>query len=772
MNEETIIDFIGIPVRETFYNEDSSWGTFKVRTETPVLNFEPDSNGTPFSKIKYYEGNVTGNMQRLEVGMEYHIQGKLKRNIKYGYSIEPSVVVPNRPTSIDSQKKFLNSILTLNQTNTLLEHYPNIVTDIMEGKEDFDFSLLKNITKERFMNIRDKIVDNFIISDILSFLSPLGISYKMIKTLSEGEKNPVLLKQKIEKNPYVLTSIKGMGFKKIDQLALKLRPELENSEFRALSYIKYYLMTMGDDEGHVWAYIPTLKENYMNNVPECAKLFDYIINKEEKNSMLLHIQNGTVGLKSRYEIAKNVVKRIDAINTCPHKYKINEEHIVKGITKANEFQGFTYDNDQVETIKVAVKEKFIVLTGRAGASKSSISRGILNVFKEANMSVACCALSAKASKVIQSSTGFHASTMHKLFNIGFGGRDNVNKNIDEKDLLIVKNNHGVLPQQEFEEFVVRDGKIITDVLLVDETSMINDYFINYILNHVSDETVVLFVGDDKQLPAIGYGAFLRDIIRYRKFRKDICVIVLNTIYRQAQKSGILSDANQIRENKNPLGELKTKMVTGELKDMFYMFFDNKEAIHKEAISKYVTVVAKEGLDNVVMISPMRENGINSCNSINLEVQDLLLENAQRIEFGDKTFKVGAKVMQIANNKDKNITNGEMGIMKSIATDGKSCIATLSGKDIKYTKGELKELQLAYCITVHKLQGDSYDTAIIVLDTSHYMLLDACLLYSALTRAKKRCMLIAQPSAYNQCIVSNKQINRQTYLGELLKSNGG
>lgn len=745
MNElnDEIYEFKMYIVKEFFYNEDSSWGSYKIETESSIPYFKFAVKNS-FSKLNNggYEGSISGNMQKLEENVEYIVKGCLNKHQKYGYSIEPTYILPTIPKTRSQQESFLRSLITPKQADTLLQEYPNIVQNVMDGNCEIDFSKLKGITNNNFVDIKNKILENFVIADILSVLSPVGITFKMIKKITENISNPILLKQKLLENPYMLTSIDGLGFKKVDDIALKINPELKVSKFRAVSYMKYSLNEAGNNDGHLWLKEQTFKNNFFDNVPECEQFYEEIMKEQIEKSTFLHVENKEIGLKQRYEIESNIFDRLVVIGNAKCGYDITEEHLLNGISIANKEQGFCYDEEQTNNIKQCCKSKVIVLSGLAGSGKSTLARGILNVFKQANMSISCCALSARAGIVIKESTGFDASTIHRLFKIGMTEDDEA-----------------------------KDGFLQTDVLLIDEASMVNSYLLNNILSHTRNDTVVIIVGDDKQLPAIGYGSALRDLLsngnNLKKLGCSIFFKRLNKIYRQAEKSGIIHDANIIRENKCPFDKIKNKMITGELKDMFYMFFNDCNDIHKEAINRYMSSVAKDGIENISMITPVKESGINCAKAFNEEIQELLLPDKPFVKYGDKKFREGAKVMQIRNDYDRNVFNGTEGYMISI--EEKSCLIDFDGKIQEYSKSNLGDIQLSYCKSVHKMQGDSKQKIICVMDNSSSRMLDSCLLYTALTRAKKSCMVISTPYSFDSCIKHNKQIDRQTYLSKFLKN---
>lgn len=716
--------------KENFYNND--WGVYRFETSTPLPKIEPEEiiGGQP-----KYCATLAGNVQRLDIGQVYNATLTLDFNNKFKqWQFKPIIVNPCVPTSVASQQKFLCSILTVKQAQTLLDVYPNIVQDVIDGKVDIDFSKLKGITANNWDSIRNKIIDNFVIADVLALLSPLGVTYAMIKKLVEFEGNPHLLKQKLKENPYLLTQVKGLGFKKVDKLALQLNPEFLKSKMRGIAYIKYYLEEVGNDEGHTWIQNRLLKENYINNVPECVEYYDEIIKQEYRNSMFLKVNEdlSEIGLRKNYDYEEYIAYKLAENNKYGIKH-ISEDIIQRGIDRANEFQGFEYDEEQVKTIYDIVNGSGVqILTGLGGTGKSSISRGILNVFQEAGMTINTCALSARASIVVRESTGFQSSTIHRLLGYGFGGF-----------------------------FYNQNNNLITDVLMLDEASMVNISLFKSLVEAVPTTTKILIVGDGGQLPSIGCGNILNDLVDMNDSR--ICTInFLKKIYRQAMKSAIITDANMIRENKNPIQYFKNKIVHGELKDMFYMFFDNKDDVYKNALNLYYRSIESSGVDNVVITCPRRENALNSARTFNVDIQEHLLgEVKEQIKYGDLVYKKGCKIMQIENNYEKDIFNGEIGYI--IECNEKSIVAKFDQREIKYNKSELNQIDYAYAITIFKLQGGMCKNVIGVLDKSHFIMLNSSLLYTMITRASKKCCIFAEPFAFKTAVETSAIINRHTYL---------
>jgi exodeoxyribonuclease V alpha subunit len=311
-----------------------------------------------------------------------------------------------------------------------------------------------------------------------------------------------------------------------------------------------------------------------------------------------------------------------------------------------------------------------------------------------------------------------------------------------------------------------ENPLSEDIIIIDEASMINAFLFNSLLKAVKPYAKIIIVFDHGQLPPIGVGNVATDLLS----STVLPVIRLNTVHRQAQKSGILMDANNIRENKSPFANLQVNMTTGELKDMHYMFRNDQEQLNSIALSLFYKLLDNGySLDDIAIIVPRKAKCINSCFAINKEIQSKLLKNEVRfILKEEEKIYLGAKLIQRKNDYEKNVVNGEIGYLTNIKEDGSFEITFDSDKIVGYKKFETADLDLAYAITIHSSQGGQYKKVIVVLDQSHYILLDACLLYTAMTRAIEECWVISEVESFTKCVTENKNEKRQTYLCQLIK----
>ena len=750
MSDDNIYEFKIVVTYEKYYNDDTTWGTYIAYTEDDIPFFtNGEANKFDNSEEKKKFCNIVGKMQQLSIGGEYQIKAKYEYNKQYGHQYKPLSIYALVPQTKEMQLLFLKTIIPEWMAENLINEYPNLVNDVANGTlKEIDYSKIKGVREITWNKVKEKIINNYLISDILMLLKPLGVTYTMIKKLLSDEPNPVLLKREIEKNPWVLTRVDNLGFKRVDDLALKLKPELIDSTQRLVSFIQYYFKDLGESKGHTWCSEKILRTAISNNVYECSDKVDWLF----ENNNFLHIVNGRIGLKYYYDIEQQIYQLILDKSKVDTTINISDTAIELAIKHAEEEQGFNYVVEQLDTIHKSLHRTVSLITGKAGTGKTSIMRAIVKAYTENNYMITASALSAMAAQRITEATEFPAMTIHRTL-----GCQGLNKFTYDMD------NH-----------------LMTDVAFLDAGSMVNASLFLHWLEAIGDNTRIIISGDHKQLPPIGFGNVFSDLV---EMFDDSIVSKLIKPMRQAEKSGILVDANKIRENINPISEkLQPRIIHGELQDMYYMFRSNRQSLFNIAIKTFLKSVETDGIDNVVIAVPRRKDCLNSTNEINKVIQNELLGDVQQsIEGFETNFKLGAKVMQTVNDYDKNVFNGEIGYITQIGERYESkkkkeeyCVVTYSdicGHDklIEYTKKELTSLSLAYAMTVHKLQGAGRKTVIGIIDNTHHQLLDNCMLYTLLTRAKKRCLLLAEPSAFLQCIRTSHN-HRNTWLKSQTENN--
>ena len=730
MNEE-IFKFNMSPIAERFYNDDTLYGIYKFSTDKELPSSKKEDN--MFDESKSYTSILIGKMQKLTIGLDYMCEAKKVYNKKYKqWQYEVEKVIPETPNSMESQSKFLKCIITETQADTLLNAYPNIVEMIMKG-EPVDLSKTKGIKEFTFKKIQEKVMENYVLADIMTMLRPLGITVTMIKKLLDNQPNPILLKRELKENPYILTRIKGLGFDRVDKLALSTNKELKISKFRTKAYIEYFLTEEGENNGHTRINIDTLNKAIKSKINECYSLYLEILESETEKEKLLHIYNDQIGLLKYFKREQSILNLLTQINNNECKFAPTKEQIDLAFDQFEKIKGYKPTDEQRNAVLSLIDNNVAVIAGSAGSGKSTIIDIVIRIFVEQFISQT--ALSAKASQRMTEVTGKESSTIHRL--LGFKGKD------------FEYNEENTLP---------------SNIVILDEASMVNSSIFLSLIKAIRNGSKVLIVFDYAQLPPIGAGNIATDLLQ-----SDFSVNILTKVHRQAEESGILSDANTIRKGENPIAKPEYNMVRGKLKDMHYMFRMDKQEIFDLTIKYFMKSIETLSLDEVCICVPRKKDVLNSALNYNLKIQELLLGNEPcYIEKGDKKYKLGAKVIQKVNNYEKQVVNGEVGYISDVDIMEKVFMVKYTdNKVIGYEFKELDQLELAYALTVHSTQGSQYHTVIIPLDMSSFILLSKELIYTAITRASKRCLVIAEPKAFSIGI-KRKAGKRNTWL-QLLQS---
>lgn len=741
-------EFEIVPLYQIYYNEESLFGIYTFCTGDDIPETQPYNNNDfdDLSDKKMNKcGKLVGNMQELYLGTKYKVKANMTYSKKYNeYQYKPISIVAEIPKTFEAQKIFLKTQTNEVIADQLIKRYPNVVEDVMNGQlKTIDHSEIKGLGDKTWKKLRDKIIKNYVISDIVVMLQPYGVTLTTIERLLRSEPNPSVLKEQIEQNPYILTKVHGMGFKKVDDIALKLKPELRCSNQRLNFFISYSLHQTGENDGHTYTYIKNLRSDVSNAVSECLPIFDEWFDKESEKKIpnFLYVSGDKIGMNSYHKIEMNIYELIKDMEQYSFgdssDYKpITDDEINQTIAEVEDEEGFMFSQEQVNGVHKALNCQVVFISGEAGTGKTTILKPIIKCYKKRNNSIVACALSAKAAQRIKEATGLNSQTIHRL--LGTKGVDSFCHD--------------------------QDNPLQADVVIMDESSMTNaSLFYNFLLA-IKPGTRLIFCGDYMQLPPIGFGNIFSDLLK----KKGLNSVQLTKPMRQAEKSGILTDARKIRRGINPLNSPELKIVHGELQDMFYLFRKNRELLFGMAVKQYIKSVKEEGIDNVVIISPRRSNCINSTDELNKAVQKELFSNSSKpfVELKYRKYYVGDKVLQTSNDYERNVFNGDIGYITAIDKEKEICLVSMNAnieeKIIVYSFSQLGQLQLAYALTTHKLQGSAAQTVIGVIDNAHYKLLDNCMLYTMLTRAKKRFALLAEPEAFKRCIMTNHN-KRRTWL---------
>lgn len=741
-----IYKFIGISEYEKYYNEDSCYGAFNISTNENLPKSKEYFDGAIFDdedeNNKIYFINLAGKCQRLFVGCKYEIEATLEFNKRYNcWQYVPKTIKTIKPTTQEDNSKFLKSIITQKQSEELLKVYPNII-DMVINNEDIDLTNVKGIGDKIFEKIKNKILNSYGMSDLLIMLQPLGVTLKQIEKIKTLGENTDIIKNKITKNPYILTQIRGLGFKKVDGIAMKINPSIRQSLFRTVAFITYFFEDLGNTKGDTLCKLSTLRKEVGNIIPECLDIFDKFIKEDGK---LLFIENDIVGLKQYINNEENILNLLQNIESNSKDYT-NDVDFNNAMLRVEKKMGFTLTEEQQLSIKSTLNHGVTIITAKSGSGKTTSINGIIELYKDVDLKIALCSLSAKASRRMKEATGCESHTIHKL--LGYGKSEDKTFAYDSENPLDY------------------------DVVILDEATMVNVSIFLSLLRAIKPTSKIVLVFDDAQLPPIGYGNVATDLL---KSNFNICY--LTKVHRQAMESGILTDANKLREQKFPIEKPLAKEIHGDKKDLCYMFRTDRKQMRDIMINHYLKLIDKSGIENNIIIVPRKKDCTNSTLEINKIIQDKLIPkgSAEEINRGDVVFRNGCRVIQRANNSDKDVINGELGYITNIYTkeqDGKNkCYYVVKfddGKEVEFERNYIGDMELGYCLTAHSTQGSEWENAIVCVDNSHYSLLSNNLLYTVMTRPKKTCLIVAEPNAFKTC-VTKKANKRHTYLNHYFKN---
>ena len=767
-NVGKIFEFEMKPIRELYYNEQNFYSI-------SVIELDEELPGTEKDKINNkYTTKLVGRSVPLSTSSKYKVTAKFIFNEKYGYqyeivSIKPIVSEESQSTLNNS---YLQAIITPNQYETLNNAYPNIVQNLLDDPNfEPDYTKLKGIKQKSWEKIKEKILKYQQIGDILALLVPLGVSSNMIDKLVSYEPNVDILKTKLKSNPYEFTRIQGFGFLTVDKLALKINPDLATSSFRVAACTRHVLEEEAMN-GYLWVSIQDFGKDFCKIIPpgapefnECFKHVKDLIQVEreltkDNNSTLLHVVDDVIGLQKYYNIEESIWKYLKRLNNTTN-YEPNRS-LEEAIEETNNYfstadRRVELTDEQISAIKSTIENKVVIITANAGAGKTVCIKGILNLFR--NYNVATAALSGKAARRIEEATGVPSNTIHRLLEWQVDGGFTRNE----------------------------DNPLNVDLIILDECSMIDDVLLLNLLKAMPAEAKLVLVFDDAQLSPIGAGSPAKDLLS-----SNLCINRLTKIHRQAESSGIKLDANKIRKNQDIFTDedidydefgnrfITSPVIHGADKDMeIYMYTDSKmsqDKIFQQAYDLYFDLLRENdgNVDKVTIVVP-KKDGVNSTRNFNNRIQERLLgrEPSELVikESDDgkyKVFKKGARVIQRnVNDYERNVMNGEIGIIENISE--KFCTLNFDNgeKIVQMPKPLMRNMELAYAITVHSMQGSECENVIAILDNSHYILLDCALFYTAVTRAQKKCYLLMQPSAYKNALLKNKT-ERRTYLKDIIK----
>lgn len=702
-----------------------------LRCVVERITYQNPENGYSVLKVKVkgYNDLVTlvGNLLEVPVGSVLLCRGEWKVDKRYGSQFVAATWEETMPATVYGIEKYLGSGLVKGIgprfARAIVQRFGTETIDIIETDIERLYEV-PNIGRKRVAKIRESWEKQKDIKNVMLFLQGYGVSTAYAaKIYREYGKESI---EKVRENPYRLADdIWGIGFKTADGIAAKMGYEKEDPR-RCRSGILYTLGQLSD-EGHVYAG----EEQLVKTAGQLLEAGETAI-RDTLAGMLqaedLILDKDAIYLPPFYHAECGTSRRLRDLAESTGRSLFDGLFDPSSLTAET---GIEYDEVQLAAIRQAVTSKVMVLTGGPGTGKTTTTQGIIAALKKAGLRVLLAAPTGRAAKRMSEATGMEAKTIHRL--LEYNPQDGYKRN-DENPL---------------------EG----DALIVDECSMIDILLMNNLLKAVPVGMRLVFVGDIDQLPSVGAGNVLRDIIDSQR----IPVVRLVRIFRQAQKSRIVMNAHTINQGRFP------DTSNGRDTDFFFMREDDPERAAEtivRLVKERLPRAYRESPDRIQVLTPMQRGVVGAAN-LNLLLQQALNPSGPSLNRGGYTYRQGDRVMQQRNNYDKDVFNGDLGYIREVDTEERTLKVDFDGKKVEYDVTELDELTLAYATTIHKAQGSEYPIVVMPVLMTHFVMLQRNLIYTGITRAKKICVLIGAMKALAYAVRNVSVLKRNTSLRERL-----
>ncbi|MCF7799741.1 ATP-dependent RecD-like DNA helicase [Candidatus Babeliales bacterium] len=723
MNE--LVEIHGTLEKEIFKSKENGFSIFllKVNAKTSIV--------------------VQGVLPQIHEGEQATFKGKWVFHPKFGRQFEALESKTQLPCSADGIKKYLASGLIKGIgpkfAEKLVNTFQEKTLEIIDKTPDMLLQI-NGVGTKKVEAIIKAWQDQKEIADIMLFLKSKDISTSFaVKIYKTYGKNSL---QKIQEDPYRLVEdIWGVGFKTADALAIKLGIE-PNSLQRIKSGI-LYCISQATNNGHLYVLLDDIKKDIFKilELEQSEENFGLLKNslnqlyQEEKIKLISYENKNFLSLPQFYFSEKGISSKILKFLERKVEHEFNFDIIYNQIRKPDS-NGIELNEDQQRGILTCLQNRITIITGGPGTGKTTLIKKLLECLKDNHIKFKLAAPTGRAAKRMFESTGYDTETIHRLLEFT---PEIMSFNKNEQNALNL------------------------DFLIIDESSMLDVFLMHSLLKALPSKAHLVLLGDIDQLPSVGAGNILNDLINSNK----IAIVKLTEIFRQAQDSLIIVNAHKVNKGEFPITSLQDQTSK---KDFVYIKADEPENIFPVLHKIYKNKLPSLGIshDNSIVLTPMNK-GIVGTNRINQELQMILNPEStdkQITKFG-QVYKKNDRVMQIRNNYDKFIFNGDIGTILDINLEDQKLIINFGSRDLEYDFTELDEIVLSYSISIHKSQGSEFQAVIIPIFMQHFVLLQRNLIYTAITRAKKLCILIGQPKAIFLAIKNNKNIKRNTFLKEFL-----
>lgn len=702
-----------------YYNPENGYSVcrFLLEDETPIT--------------------VVGHFPPLSAGEVLRLTGSWEVNARYGRQFRASSFIPKLPSSVRGIERFLSSGLVRGigpvLAKRIVDYFgPQTIEIISTCPEKL--LAVEGLGPIKLQEIIRSWEENKKIRDLIIFLQEHGISTSLATRIYRhyGDRAFNVLRS----NPYQLClDVWGIGFRTADQMAMKLGCDPASLD-RIAAFILYYL-EKESEQGHLFQYKQEIIEAASKELEVAGERVEESLEKLIKNRQVipeLTSSGEAIYLPYLHRAEETIVQGIIRLATTPWLFP--ELDIEAAIKKVEAQLNLEFTLEQKEAIKESLNQKILIITGGPGTGKTTLIRAIVELYEQWGRRVLLAAPTGRAAKRLAEATGREAKTIHRL-----------------------------LEYNPKEEGFKRNERypLIGEVLIIDEFSMVDVLLMEALIKAIPLGMRLILVGDSDQLPSVGPGNLLRDLLESQRIK----VIRLTEIFRQAKGSLIVLNAHRVQRGLSLIYPRQSES------DFFFIHHEEEEKVF-ELVMEMACEKVPERLNlpslnsQVQVITPMYR-GLCGVDNLNRELQQRLNPSGRGLKIGQHEFRLGDKVMQIRNNYDKEVFNGDIGIIMAINPETWQVIVDYDGRPVSYEKDELVEITLAYAISVHKSQGNEYQGVIMPLLVQHYIMLQRNLFYTALTRAKKLCVIIGSYRALHIAIKNDSPIKRNGRLKDKLQA---